>query len=1076
MIHLKGRFSGPLAPFVVPDPCGPGLKTALDSAARLPHIAGIFLVKSPLIILAGRGFALALALSGVAPVSAAPKVDFNREVRPLLSDNCFACHGNDTTKIKGKLRLDHRDTALAAAKSGKLAIVPGKPAESELVRRIFTADPDDLMPPAESRKTLTPAQKETLRRWIAEGAEFQGHWSYQPPVKADAPAGSAAIDQLVRQRLQQSALQPAPEADRRTLARRLYFDLTGLPPTPDEVGAFERDTVPGAYERLVEHLLASPHYGERMAQGWLDVARFADTIGYHSDNPRNIWPYRDYVIRSFNENKPFNRFTREQLAGDLMPDANLETRVGSAFNRLLLTTEEGGSQPKDYEARYLTDRIRAVSSIWLGQTFGCSQCHDHKFDPITMRDFYSFGAFFADVNEAIIGRREDGMLVPDEEQERELTRRTEVEQGFRREFDAPHPELAADFDQWQGNLRAAIAGEARWTRLAPVKVASSGGAELKIRDDRSVIASGKNLDTENYTLRFTNLLSGVMGLRLEVLPDDSLPAKGPGRAGNGNFVLTEVVARVVKEGSEPRRVGWRSARATFEQTILADGNPYGAWTAASAIDGDVKGDKAGWAVLPEVGKPQQLVLESADPLSVGEGEVLEVELQQRHGDGGHNIGRFRLATATEPEAVRSLTALPPAKEIAELLAVPVAERSPGQRDKLFVHFKNQAPALAGLRKQLADAAKARTDHEGTIARCLVTERNGEPRTVRILPRGNWMIETGEVMAPALPVYLAGAKPAATRLTRLDLADWLVSRENPLTARVVMNRLWRQFFGSGLSRVVDDLGAQGEPPTNPALLDWLACEFRDRGWDLKHMVRLIVLSRTYRQVSEAPRELLARDPYNRELARQGRWRLDAELVRDNALSVAGLLVPVVGGPSVKPYQPDGYWENLNFPQRTWEASAGASQYRRGLYTWWQRSFLQPSLLAFDAPSREECTAERNRSNLPQQALVLLNDPTYVEAARSFAVRILRECRGDRDERIQWAWRQTLARNPRPEEVATLRSLLDKHYTEFQADRVAATAYVQVGLRPPPLDLDAAELAAWTDVARALLNLHETITRS
>lgn len=1019
-----------------------------------------------------------LSLAALTSALAAAKVDFNREVRPVLSDNCFACHGPDTQKVKGGLRLDLRDLAVQPAKSGQIALVPGHPEESELVRRLETTDEDDRMPPPESHKTLTPAQKELLKRWIAEGAEYQGHWAYLPPVRPETPDGPGAIDDLVRRRLDPLGLKPAPEADRRTLARRLYFDLVGLPPTPEEVVAFEQDPAPDAYLRLVEHLLASPHYGERMAMGWLDVVRFADTIGYHSDTPRNVWPYRDYVIQAFNRNKPFDQFTREQLAGDLLPDPTLEQKVASAYNRLLLTTEEGGAQAKDYEARYLTDRVRAVGAVWLGQTIGCAQCHDHKFDPISARDFYALGAFFADVKEPIIGAREPGAFVPDEQQAPELIRHERIVTQLQEAFDAPHPELADPFAQWQQAQLAALSQEDRWARLTPASAVSAGGATLKIRDNQSILASGPNPDRDTYTVRVTNAPGGVLGLRLEVLPDDSLPAKGPGRATTGNFVLTEVLARVERVGAESRRIPFRSARATLEQTLHAENNPYQIWSAASVIDGDRQGDSAGWAVLPEIGRPQRLLLELDEPLQLAATETLVIELQQHHGQGSHNLGCFRLGATTDPEAVRSPPTLPPSKELAALLEVPAENRTPEQRDQLFLHFKNVTPELAALRQKLAEAKKSRADFEATVPRCLVTERADPPRTVRILPRGNFLIETGDVVEPALPAFLnrPGAVPNDRRLNRLDLANWLVARDHPLTARVVMNRLWKQFFGIGLSKVLDDLGAQGEPPSNPALLDWLACEFMDRGWDVKHMVRLMVLSDTYRQTSVASPEWLARDPDNRELARQSRWRIEAELVRDNALSLAGLLVPVVGGPSVKPYQPDGYWENLNFPPRTYEASTGADQYRRGLYTWWQRSYMHPSLLAFDAPTREECAADRGRSNIPQQALVLLNDPSYVEAARGFAARILREGPGDDDARLVWAWRQALSRAPQPEELAILRTLFDKHLAEFTQDLAAAAAYLSVGSSPPPTGLDPAVLAAWTNVARALLNLHETITRS
>ncbi|MBL9127617.1 MAG: PSD1 domain-containing protein, partial [Verrucomicrobiales bacterium] len=763
-------------------------------------------VRSTTLLILGLG-GLSVSL-GAAEAPVPDKIQFNRDVRPILSDNCFSCHGPDAKQRKGKLRLDLRDEALK-----KEAFVPGKPDESSVIQRIVTDKADDLMPPADSHKKLTQRQKDILKRWIAQGAGYQQHWSYEKPIKPTVPYGEHAIDYLVRRRLAEVGLRPSPEADRRTLVRRLYSDLLGLPPTPGDVAAFAKDTSADAYERLVDRVLANPHYGERMALGWLDAVRFADTIGYHSDNPRNVWPYRDWVIRSYNENKRFDHFTLEQIAGDLLPEANQDTRVGSAFNRLLLSTEEGGAQPKDYEARMLTDRVRAIGTAWLGQTTGCAQCHDHKFDPFTMRDFYSMGAFFADVQEAILGRREDGMIVGTPAQEKRLAELDAAVADAKKRYEAVMPRIDAAQQQWE----------------------------------------------------------------------------------------SDVVA-------------------------------YG-------------------VVLPEL-RP----------------------------DSKANDGEKKTA-----------------KQVAELLAK--AQRSPQEAEAVRNYFRGRVNKLhLAERDAVGVAEKERRDYYESLPKCLVTVSTANKRTVRTLPRGNWMDETGEIMKPALPGYLPQPKIEGREPNRLDLAQWLVSRDNPLTARAVMNRLWKQFFGTGLSRVLDDLGAQGEPPQNPALLDWLACEFMDSGWDLKHMVRTIVGSATYRQVSTASADQLAADPYNRELGRQSAFRVDAELVRDTALAVSGLLVPTLGGPSVKPYQPDGYWENLNFPTRDYVHDTGESQYRRGLYTWWQRSFLHPSLLAFDAPSREECTAERNRSNIPQQALVLLNDPTYVEAARNFAARILTECRGTAEQRF------------------------------------------------------------------------------
>ncbi|MCC6821372.1 MAG: PSD1 domain-containing protein [Verrucomicrobia subdivision 3 bacterium] len=1012
------------------------------------------------------GFAVLVSASAAEPIS------YNRDVRPILSDSCFHCHGPDQKTRKGKFRLDVREDAVA-----KGAIVPGKPEASEFITRIFTENPEEVMPPAESHKTLTTAQKELLRRWIASGAKYEKHWAYVPPTRSVLPPTQNPIDALIRQRLRGLGLNPAALADRRTLARRLHFDLVGLPPKPEIVEAFFQEKSPDAVSRLIEQLMASPQYGERMAIGWLDVVRFADTIGYHSDTPRNIWPYRDYVIKAFNENKPFDQFTRDQLAGDLLPASTREQKVASAFNRLLLTTEEGGAQPKDYEARMLTDRVRAVSSVWLGQTIGCAQCHDHKFDPIKQRDFYALGAFFADIQEPIIGAREPGMLVPDDLQSAELGRLDVAIAGAQKEYDLPHPEWANAYAKWQKAQMDAAVQERRWTALTPVVAESASGGQLKIESDHSVLATGKKGDSDTYTISFTNMVSAVVGFRIETLPHDNLPARGPGRAENGNFVLTEVTAKIQRLDQTTKVIAFTSARADLEQVGDSKANGHPTYAAAATIDGNAKDDRYGWAILPEAGQPHQLVLAVAAPLTLQPGETLTLELAQNR--AGHLLGHFRVGITTNSDALQATLRFPPAKEISDLLLVAADQRDEPQQARLYAHFKQVAPETAWPRDQLAAARKAKSDFERKVPRCLVSVSASEPRTVRLLPRGNFLIETGEIMQPALPPYLVTSSQGGSNrtLTRLDLADWLVARDNPLTARVVMNRLWKQFFGVGLSKVVDDLGAQGELPPNQPLLDWLACEFMDSGWDVKHMVRLIVNSEAYQRTSVPSKKQRSRDPLNRELAGQSRWRLDAELVRDNALAVSGLLVgDKIGGPSVKPYQPDGYWENLNFPVRSYDPSMGSDQYRRGLYVWWQRSYLHPSMVAFDAPTREECAAERNRSNIPQQALVLLNDPTYIEAARALAVRMLTEGGGNTQARLTWAWRQVLSRTPRADELKTMEALLDQQLAAYRADPAAAQALLKIGQSLLPQAADSAEVAAWTNLARVLLNLHETITRS
>ncbi len=760
---------------------------------------------------------LLVSLGFVPTLAAQDRVQFNRDIRPILSENCFYCHGPDAGHRQGELRLDDRASALT-----RKAVVPGKVSESELIARIISTDPDTLMPPPDSHKKLTPAQIATLQRWIEQGGDYQQHWSYEPPVRPSIPAGENPIDFLVSMERKRRQLTPAPTADRRTLIRRLYQDLIGLPPTPEAVQAFLNDPRPDAYTHLVESLLNNPHHGERMAMLWLDVVRFADTIGYHSDVPRNVWPYRDYVIRAFQQNMSFDRFTIEQLAGDLLPNPTTEQRIATAFNHLLLTTEEGGAQPKDYEARMLTDRVRAVGTVWLGQTFGCCQCHDHKFDPISTRSFYELGAFFADIQEPIVGRRPDGLLL------------------------------------------------------------ASAHEKQKLEQLHSVASAAK-------------------------------------------------------------------------------------------------------------------------------------------------IGRALIGVAAATKAAEK------------------AERT----------------------------AKS---YQDTLTHCLTTETGRSQRVVRILPRGDWMNESGPVVQPNFPAYLPGGpKPDSRKLNRLDLARWIVSAENPLTARVQMNRLWKQFFGVALSKLTDDLGSQGEPPTHPELLDWLATEFVQRGWDIRAMIRVIVQSQTYQQSSTTTPEQLVADPENRWLARQGRFRLEAELIRDQALAVSGLLNRSIGGPSIKPYQPDGYWENLNFPVRQYIADRGAAQYRRGLYVWWQRSFVHPSMLAFDAPTREECAADRTRSNIPQQALVLLNDPTYVEAARVFAGRIVRHAPADTAGRIEWAVQQLLQRPATVVERQTLVPLVEKLAQQYQAQPAEAKKLLQVGFAPADAEASPAELAAWTGVSRVLLNYHESLTR-
>jgi cytochrome c553 len=957
------------------------------------------------------------------PQSFAPEPDhrFNRDVRPILAD-CYACHGPDRNRRQAGLRLDREESAKAALPSGAFAIVPRDPEKSALLARVSDADEARRMPHVSSGKPrLTADQIGILRRWIEQGARWEPHWSYIPPKRPETlPAPSRAgwprnpIDDFVLAAIEREGLAPSPEAARHELLRRLSFDLIGLPPTPEEVRGFLSDSSSAAYERQVDRLLASPHFGERMATYWLDLVRYSDSVGYHSDNARPLWRYRDWVVSAFNQNLPFDRFTVEQLASDLLENPTFDQKIASGYNRLLQTTEEGGAQPKEYRAIYLADRVRNVSTVWLGATLGCAQCHDHKFDPYLARDFYSFQAFFADVEEEPVGRRKpDPLLDRLDDAHRKSFEEAEAEvERLEDELKETAPDSA-----WEERIRAT---PVCWTTLEPVEARSENGTRLLIQgNDFSMIATtaaGPKPPRDTYTVRFETALHGITAFRLEAVPFEELPKGGPGRDPEGGFAVTGLV---IRDGT---------GRTVAES---------GPWSLARA-DGDT----------------HRLIFEAAKPPAAKSGDggtELTLVLHQDAG-AGRTLGRFRLSASIETMPVCREPGPGVSRDLLAIAGTPLSERTEEQRKEISSYYQTNAPELAPLRVRLREATLRRDELLANIPQSYVTT-TWEPEPVRILPRGNWLDESGAIVEPSVPRFLPPLDVSGRRATRLDLARWLTSRENPLTARVLVNRLWKIYFGSGLSRTLEDLGSQGEWPSHPELLDWLAVELMESGWDVKHVVRAMVTSAAYRQSSRASKELLERDPDNRLFARQSRFRLDAEAVRDNALAVSGLLSPALGGPSVFPHQPPGYWAFLNFPPREWDDSAGEDQYRRGLYTWWQRSFLHPSLLAFDAPAREECAAERTRANVPQQALVLLNDPTYVEASRAFAMRIAERGGSGLEARIGWAYSRALSRPPREEEVEILSRLYEKHLAEYRGN----------------------EQAALTSVARAILNLPETITR-
>jgi hypothetical protein len=1041
--------------------------------------------------------AILIALFVLPAVGFGEQVSFDRDIRPIMSDTCFRCHGPDVSSRMANMRLDLREEALKPKKNGT-PIVPGDPEQSEIVQRIFAKD-GKVMPPPFAHKELTAKQKETIRQWVAQGAKYEIHWSYVPVKRPVAPSETGSpIDAFIQARLTQEGLKPSPEADRRTLVRRVTLDLTGLAPTPEETAAFVADNSPGAYEKLVDRLMASPEYAEKQAVRWLDAVRYADTAGYHSDGARPAWPYRDYVLRAFRDNKPFDVFTREQLAGDLMPDATVEQKVASAYNRMGRTSAEGGLQPKEYMAKYGAERVRTLSTTWLGSTMACSECHNHKFDPILTKDFYAMKAFFADVKEKGLvsdtgpdafapkmpvyrpGEKErlDALNDKIQSQKSELDRKaagmTEERRAWEKEILAQGGKLA-----WEFPIPTAVSAKSAKLTIqatdideaeqhAHPNVTMTGGAGL-------VLVGGPNPEKETYTVTLKPGAGTWTSVGLEVDSDGALPGADISR-GSDRFVITEVDATVAA----------KKAPFVFAYSTVS---PTEGYPAMAVIDGNAN---TGFGIVGRA-KPPFLILRFAEPVHTTATSTLTVRVHQDSPYRQATIGRFRVALSSalyswdnnvkakaDDPKTPSLSGLP--RNLAAALEQPEEKRSDEQKEAIRDYFEYSSPQLFPARLALTKLETEQSYLQGAVPEVMVTE-SVTPLETRILPRGNWMDESGEVLQPAIPEFLGRLNTNGARATRLDLANWLVSTDNPLTARVYVNRLWGQFFGTGLSKSVEDLGSQGEWPSHTELLEWMAAEFMNpqyeasgtHAWDMRHMVRLIVLSNTYRQSSLSSPELDQRDPENRLLARQSRFRVDAESVHDVMLQMSGLLVNKFGGPSVNPYQPEGYLAMLNFPKRGWSASRNDDLYRRGVYTFWQRTFLHPTMLNFDAPTREECAVNRINSNTPLQALDLLNDPTFVEAARVFGERILQSGGGTLTSQVQWAFQQATGRQPENDEVRILTDLHAKSLAHFKSDPAGTAEYLKVGDSAVPPNLRPVDLAAMTNVARVIMNLHEVITR-
>jgi hypothetical protein len=1009
------------------------------------------------------------------------KIDYNRDIRPILSENCYACHGPDAGKRKAGLRLDLKDAAQSELKSGNHAIVPGDVSKSSIVARITTSDEDDRMPPAKTGKHLTGAQIDILRRWVMEGAQWKDHWSFVPPERGELPAVKSRrwprnpVDNFILARLEREHLQPMPEADKPTLIRRVTFDLTGLPPTVKEVDAFLADRRADAYERLVDRLLASPRYGEHMAHYWLDAARYGDTHGLHLDNERSLWPYRDWVVNAFNRNERFDQFTIDQLAGDLAPKATLDQKVASGFNRCNVSTSEGGAIDEEFYVRYAVDRTETASTIWMGLTVGCAVCHDHKYDPIAQKEFYQLYAFFnSNTEKAMDGNAllpPPVMKLPSAEQQAKLA------------------ELNKQLAPAEARIREEAA-KIKYKEPPALKMATNASDFVWVDDDYPAGAKGTINDgtAERRWVEQTNVVSGKRAL---VRTDKGLAqdvftgASQPLLIGKGDKMFAYVYL-------DPTNL----PKAIMLQYHTTEWLHRANWGDEDAIPYGDKGTSKKLIIgaLPEAGKWVRLEVD-ASKLGLSEGAKVDGLAFTQFG-GTVYWDKAGIVTATpqedrsgisqiaweRQEKVKEPSGLP--RDVIEAIKIARGKRTKEQNRLVREHYLANVylPARATFEPMFKDIAaikKQRDDLDNALPSTMVMQEMESPKAAYILKRGEYD-KQGDAVQRGVPKILPPLSPlpaGKTNYDRLDLARWLVAPEHPLTARVTVNRFWQQFFGNGLVKTSADFGAQGEWPSHPELLDWLACEFRD-GWDMKALVRLLVTSAAYRQESRVTPEKLQADPENRLVSRGPRFRLDAEMIRDNALYVSGLLVEKMGGRSVKPYQPEGIWEAVGYTASNtakFQQDHGEALYRRSLYTFWKRTAAPPTLVTFDAPSRERYCMRRERTDTPLQALVTMNDPQYVEAARHFGERLV-QSDAKPDNRLDYGFRAVTSRHPSASEKSILKQALMKNLARYKSNPDMAKKLLTVGESPANKDLDPSELAAYTMVASLLLNLDETLNKN
>ncbi|MGV3772882.1 MAG: DUF1553 domain-containing protein [Verrucomicrobiales bacterium] len=997
------------------------------------------------------------------PPLAARTVDFVKDIQPLFARHCADCHG--TKKQEAGLRLDSESILLTVGSDSGPTVIPHKSAESLLVHLVSGKNPDMIMPPKGEK--LSNDQIGLIRAWIDQGAAFpegpdpgklagnRDHWAFKAPRKPGLPSvqnsswPKTPIDYFVLAKLEQQKINPSVEADKRTLIRRLSLDLLGLPPTLEEIEQFLGDKSEKAYENLVERLLSSPHYGERWGRHWLDAARYADTNGYEKDQPRNIWPYRDWVINAFNNDMPFDQFTIEQLAGDLLPSPSTSQVVATGFLRNSMLNEEGGVDPEQFRVEGIIDRVDTIGKAFLGLSVACSQCHNHKYDPISQKEYYKFFAFLNNDDEPEIE-------VPSEEQ---VAKREDIKQQVERlesELLNSDKGIKQRQAEWEA---AALKDQPTWQVLDMVDWFGAIGVKFEKLDDGSLLALAHNPGESSYNVTVRTDLTNITAIRLEALTDANLPRNGPGRANNGNFVVQEFTAAVTPANNQ------EITNKVYLQNATADHHQDGGFEPSKAIDGD---PKTGWAIAagPALSnQDRKIVFELKEPVGFEGGTLLSFSIFQKHG-GAHTLGRFRLSASTSAHPVK---ADPLPSKVRAIISKPLKERTPQEDRAVFGYYRTIDPAFAETNKKILDLYNQWPIGTTTLA---LKERK-HPRKTTVFRRGDFK-KPGAPVQPGVPGVLHPLT-ATEKTNRLTLAKWIIDPKNPLTPRVMVNRIWQSYFGEGFVPTPEDLGTRADASSHPELLDWLACEFRDKGWKTKQIHRLIVNSATYRQSSIRRPEIEDIDPYNRLLARAPRLRVEAEIIRDIALRASGLLTPKIGGPSVYPPIPDGVL-NLGFgAPMNWPTSVGPDRYRRGLYTFWKRTVPYPSLSIFDAPNGDFGCVRRVKSNTPLQALTTLNDTVFVETAKALALRTYKNGGSDDENRLKYGFALCTGRHPDERELSLLKKHLDDQYRYFEDNTVAAVEVASLDPKNPVPNLNLHRLAAWTMVSRVLLNLDETIVK-